>query len=68
MNDFFLKKKKKKKKWNYCSYNAAWHCSYCVKLKQKGKKNKIKKRTHETTVVAIVPHSEIYWMHNTKAL
>ena len=24
------------KKCNYCSYSAAWHCSYCAKLKQKG--------------------------------
>ena len=25
---------KKKKKCNYCSYSAAWFCSYCSKLKK----------------------------------
>ena len=28
-------RKKKKKNYNYCSYNAVWHCSYCSKLKKK---------------------------------
>ena len=37
-------------------------------LNKRVKKNKIKKRTHETTVAAIVLHSEIRWMHSTEAL
>ena len=32
-------KKKKKKKGNYCSYSAAWYCSYCSRLKKMAHQN-----------------------------
>ena len=51
------------KKCNYCSYSAAWHRSYCAKLKQR-----VKKKTHEITVATTVLHSEIRWMHSAEAL